>query len=68
MPRSALKNRSTVSSTTEKEKELLELQRSFRQVMVIETVKKLSNMGYSEHPRLLKLSSKGIQYFSTIPK
>lgn len=39
-----------------------------RAMTIIAKVKKMSNYGYSEHERILKVNNLGISYFSKIPK
>lgn len=51
-----------------KERELREHQMRFRPQTLIERVKKLSNMGFSEHDRILQLTPQGISYYNRIPK
>ena len=41
---------------------------TMRAMTIIAKVKKMSNYGYSEHERILKVNNLGISYFSKIPK
>lgn len=69
-PKSALKNTVTPlqSQISQKRNEQLEHQRNFKPQVMVARVKKMSNMGYSEHERILKLCNRGLSYYSKVPK